>query len=100
MKQKKVPMRKCTGCCEMKPKRELVRIVKAPDVKDENGEIIAAGEISLDLGGKKPGRGAYICPNPDCLGAAIKAKRLERTFSARIPDEVYDEIRRELSSVE
>lgn len=100
MKQKKVPMRKCTGCGEMKPKRELVRVVKAPDVKDENGEIIAKGEVSLDLSGKKPGRGAYICSNPDCFKKAVKAKRLERAFSAQIPEEILDEIEKELSSVE
>ena len=100
MKQKKIPMRKCTGCGEMKPKRELVRIVKAPEVKDENGEVIAAGEVSLDLSGKKPGRGAYICNNPECLKKAVKARRLERAFSMQIPDEVFDEIQKELSGIE
>ena len=97
MKQKKIPMRKCTGCGEMKPKRELVRVVKAPDVKDENGEITAKGEISLDLTGKKPGRGAYICNNPDCLKKAVKAKRLERAFQTSIPDKVFEQINEEMS---
>lgn len=60
MKQRKMPLRKCTGCGEMKEKRELIRVVKAPDTKDENGEIIAKGEISLDLTGRKAGR-AHMC---------------------------------------
>ena len=67
MKQRKMPLRKCTGCGEMKEKRELIRVVKAPDTKDENGEIIAKGEISLDLTGRKAGRGAYVCRNLACL---------------------------------
>lgn len=96
MKQKKIPMRKCTGCGEMKPKRELIRVVKAPDVKNESGEITAKGEISLDLAGKKPGRGAYICPCSDCFEKAVKAKRLERAFQTAIPQEVFDSIKREL----
>ena len=57
MRQKKIPMRKCTGCGEMKPKKELVRVVKAPDKKDDDGNVISQGEVSLDLTGKKPGRG-------------------------------------------
>ena len=60
MKQRKMPLRKCTGCGEMKEKRELIRVVKAPDTKDENGEIISKGQISLDLTGRKAGRGAYV----------------------------------------
>ena len=97
MKQKKIPMRKCTGCGEMKPKRELVRIVKAPDIKDENGEISAKGAVSLDLTGKKAGRGAYICNNPDCFKKAVKAKRLERAFRTAIPDEVFEQINEEMT---
>ena len=62
---KKVPLRKCTGCGEMKEKRELIRVVKAPEKKDENGNVISGGEISLDLTGRKPGRGAYVCKNAD-----------------------------------
>lgn len=76
--QKKIPMRQCLGCREMKAKRELIRAVKSP-----------SGEISLDFKGKTPGRGAYICPNTECLKKAIKAKALEKAFSAQIPDEVY-----------
>ncbi len=96
MRPKKVPMRKCTGCAEMKEKRELVRVVKAPDVTDENGSVIQKGEISVDLTGKKPGRGAYVCNNPDCLKAARKARRFERAFSCKIPDEVYERLEQEL----
>ncbi len=82
---KRVPLRKCTGCGEMKPKRELVRVVKSPE-----------GEISLDTTGRKPGRGAYVCRNGDCLRAARKARRLERAFSCQIPAEVYDRMEEEL----
>ena len=100
MRQKRVPMRMCTGCGEMKPKKELVRVVKAPDVKDENGEITAHGGVSLDLPGRKPGRGAYVCKNPACLKAARKARKFERAFSCRIPAEVYDQMEEELTSNE
>ncbi|OUP12456.1 RNase P modulator RnpM [Anaeromassilibacillus sp. An200] len=86
MHQKKIPMRMCTGCGEMKPKKELVRVVKSPE-----------GEVSLDLTGKKPGRGAYVCRSAECLKAARKARRLERAFSCRIPDTVYDRMEEELS---
>lgn len=75
---KKIPMRQCLGCREMKPKRELIRAVKSPE-----------GEISLDFRGKKPGRGAYVCPDPACLAKARKSKGLERAFSMAIPAEVY-----------
>lgn len=97
MHQKKVPLRKCTGCGEMKPKKELIRVVKAPDQKNEAGEITGPGEISLDLTGKKPGRGAYVCKSLACLKAARKARRFERAFSCRIPDEVYDIMEEELA---
>ena len=91
MKQRKMPLRKCTGCGEMKEKRELIRVVKAPDTKDENGEIIAKGEISLDLTGRKAGRGAYVCRNLACFEKARKARRFERSLSCKIPDEVYEQ---------
>ena len=97
MKQKKIPMRKCTGCGEMKPKRELVRVVKAPDVKNESGEIVTPGEVSLDLGGKKPGRGAYVCRSRECLNKAVKAKRFERAFCTRIPPEVFETMLEEIA---
>lgn len=76
---KKIPMRQCLGCREMKPKRELIRVVRSPE-----------GEISLDFRGKKPGRGAYVCPAPECLKRVRKSKALERAFSAQLPAEVYD----------
>ena len=78
---KRIPLRKCTGCGEMKPKTELVRVVKSPE-----------GELSLDLTGKKSGRGAYVCTDPACLAAARKARRLEKAFACRVPDELYREI--------
>ena len=76
----------CTGCGQMKPKKELVRVVKSPE-----------GEISLDLTGKKPGRGAYVCRSADCLKAARKARRLERAFSCQISAELYERMEEELS---
>ncbi len=88
-KEKKVPLRKCLGCGEMKPKQELIRAVRSPE-----------GEISLDLTGKKNGRGAYICRNSKCLAAAIKAKRFERAFGCSIEQQVYDSMLSELESEE
>ena len=79
MAEKKIPMRKCLGCNEMKPKRELIRAVKSPE-----------GEISLDLTGKKSGRGAYICPDKKCFDKARKGKRIEKALETSIPEEVYD----------
>ena len=96
MKQKKIPLRMCSGCGEMKPKKELVRVVKAPEKTDENGNV-TGGEISLDLTGRKPGRGAYVCHGPECLIKARKARRFERAFSCKIPDEVYDTMEAEIS---
>ena len=97
MRVKKVPMRKCNGCGEMKPKKELVRVVKAPDIKDEEGNVISPGEISLDLVGKKPGRGAYVCNNIECLRAARKTRRIERAFSCQIPSQVYAAMEEEMN---
>lgn len=100
MKQKRIPLRKCTGCGEMKPKMELVRVVRAPDVKDEQGNVISQGQVSLDLTGKKPGRGAYVCKNTQCLEKAIKARRFERAFSCKIPSEIYDAMIKEMDECE
>lgn len=100
MKQKKQPLRKCSGCGEMKEKRELVRVVKSPQTKDENGAVVSGGEISLDLSGKKAGRGAYVCKNKICLEKAQKARRFERSFSCKIPDEVYEKLLQELEQTE
>lgn len=96
MKQKKVPMRRCSGCMEMKEKRELIRVVKSPLVNDENGDLIGGGEISLDLTGKKSGRGAYVCKNLECFEKAKKARRFERSLSCKIPEEVYVQMQAEL----
>ena len=71
----------------MKPKKELVRVVRSPE-----------GEISIDLVGKKPGRGAYVCRDANCLAKARKAKRLERAFSCEIPDDVYERMEEELKN--
>ena len=78
MQQKKIPMRQCLGCREMKPKKELIRVVRSPE-----------GEISLDFRGKANGRGAYVCPDPACLKKAIRAKALERALETGIPEEIY-----------
>lgn len=75
---KKLPLRQCAGCREMKAKNELVRVVRAPE-----------GEISLDFRGKAPGRGVYVCPNLACLQRAQKARALERSLNTVIPPEIY-----------
>ena len=97
MRQKKIPLRKCSGCGEMKPKQELVRVVKAPSVTAEDGTVLRQGEISLDLTGKKSGRGAYVCQDIACLKMARKARRLERAFSCKIPEELYDQLEEEMT---
>ena len=83
----------------MKEKRELIRVVKAPEKKDENGNVISGGEISLDLTGRKPGRGAYVCKNTDCFEKARKARRFERSLSCKIPEDVYEQMSKELENV-
>ena len=95
---KKIPLRKCTGCGEMKPKRELIRVVKSPEQLDENGNRLSGGEISLDLTGKAAGRGAYVCKDPDCFRAARKARRFERSLSCKIPEAVYERLNAELEA--
>lgn len=86
MTTKKVPLRKCTGCGEMKKKKEMIRVIKTPE-----------DEILLDKTGKKNGRGAYICPTVQCLNSALKSKGLERSLKTPIPREVYDTLLKELS---
>ncbi len=93
MRTRKQPQRKCMGCNEMFDKKELVRVVKTKISDDPE-----AYEISLDLTGKKAGRGAYVCRNADCLQKARKARRLERALDCRIPDEVYDRMEREMEA--
>ena len=83
--QRKIPMRQCTGCREMKPKKELIRVVRASD-----------GQVSIDAGGKRSGRGAYICNDAECLKKAIKSKALERAFGVEIPDEVYESLQSQM----
>ena len=85
MQQKRIPMRQCVGCREMKPKKELIRVVKSPE-----------GTIYLDFRGKAPGRGAYVCPDLECLKRARKARALERAFSAPMPDGVYDALEEQM----
>ena len=85
---KKIPMRQCLGCREMKPKKELIRVVRSPE-----------GEVSLDFRGKLPGRGAYVCPQAECLKKARKAKALERAFSAPLPPEVWEALEEQMKEV-
>ncbi len=89
MATKKVPMRMCTGCKEMKPKKELIRVVKTAD-----------GEIFIDNKGKANGRGAYICNDKACLEKAIKIGALSRAFATKIPQEIYDRLKEEIENVE
>lgn len=76
---KKVPMRQCLGCRQMMPKRELVRVVRSPE-----------GVVSLDRSGRSPGRGAYLCGDPDCFAKAKKSKALERAFGVPVSEQVYE----------
>ena len=94
---KKIPLRKCTGCGEMKPKRELIRVVRAPDQKDENGNVVASGGVSLDLTGKKSGRGAYVCHSAACFKKARKANRFAAALEVEIPADVLDALEEEIS---
>ncbi len=87
MKQKKIPLRRCNGCGEQKPKRELVRVVKSPE-----------GEIALDLTGKMPGRGAYICNDSACLQKARKSRRIDRVFETSIPDAVWEQMEEKIKA--
>ena len=89
MQTKKIPVRMCSGCGEHFPKKELVRVVRSP-----------GGELSMDLTGRKPGRGAYLCPKVECLRKARKAKRLERSLACQIPEEVYTRLEEEISQSE
>ena len=89
MKPKKIPMRMCVGCREMKEKRELIRIVRTPE-----------GETLIDPTGKKSGRGAYVCRSPECLKRAIKQRQLERQLEVTLTEEVAEGLRRELEALE
>ncbi|MFA6940466.1 MAG: YlxR family protein [Clostridiaceae bacterium] len=87
MKVRKIPQRMCSGCLEKKDKKELIRVVKNKE-----------GQISIDLTGKKPGRGAYICRNLSCLEKAIKAKRLDRSLEVKIDEETFARLREEIGN--
>ena len=89
MKEKKVPMRMCVGCREMKPKRELLRVVKSPE-----------GQVSIDVTGRKPGRGAYVCRSAECMKKAIKQKQLERAFECPLGEETRESLMQELEKLE
>ena len=86
---KKVPMRKCVGCQEMKSKKEMIRVIRTSE-----------GEFLLDATGRKNGRGAYLCPNGVCLAKAVKNKGLERSFKQAIPKEVYEALEKEMEVLE
>ena len=83
--QKKIPQRQCMGCRERRAKRELIRVVRSPE-----------GNVSLDFAGKMNGRGAYICPNSECLKKAIRSKALDRSLEVTIPEEVYARLEKEM----
>ena len=87
MKVKKIPMRMCTGCMEMKPKKELIRVVKSPE-----------GQVSVDLTGKKAGRGAYICRDIKCLENSVKAKRLGRNLEVTIDEQILNRLKDEIGN--
>ena len=86
---RKVPLRKCVGCGEMKPKKELIRVVRCED-----------GTFVLDATGKKNGRGAYLCPSKECFDKAVNNKGLERSFKQAIPAEVYERLEKEMIEIE
>ena len=88
-KVKKIPQRQCVGCREMKDKKSLLRVVKSPE-----------GDVSLDFIGKKPGRGAYVCPSAECLKKARKSRALERCLEVPISQEVYDRLEKEMEDHE
>ena len=85
--QKKIPQRQCMGCRERKNKRDLIRVVRMTD-----------GNVSLDFSGKLNGRGAYLCPDPECLKKVRKSKALDRSLETPIPEEVYDRLEREMEA--
>ena len=88
MAEKKIPLRKCTGCGEMKSKKELIRVLKVAD----------SNEILLDTTGRKNGRGAYLCNSLDCFQKARKTRGLERSLQMKIPDDIYETLEKELTT--
>ena len=89
MKEKKLPMRMCVGCREMKPKKELLRVVRSPE-----------GTVSIDATGRKPGRGAYVCRSAECLKKALKQRQLERAFECPLGEETHASLLQELEQME
>ena len=89
MKTKKLPERFCLGCQQSLPKKSLVRIVRSPE-----------GDFSVDITGKMPGRGAYICPKAECFEKAQKSRGLERSFKGKVPKEVYEQLAEQVASLE
>ena len=87
MTEKKIPLRRCAGCGEQKPKGELIRVVRRPD-----------GTVALDATGRQNGRGAYLCPKKACLAKARRSGRIARGLSVSVPDEVWDAMERELEA--
>ena len=85
--QKKIPQRQCMGCRERKAKRDMIRVVRCTD-----------GTVNLDFGGKMNGRGAYVCPDPECLKKAVRSKALDRSLEVTIPEEVYDRLSKEMEA--
>ena len=85
--QKKIPQRQCMGCRERKAKRDMIRVVRATD-----------GSVTLDFGGKLNGRGAYVCPDPECLKKAQRSKALDRSLEVTIPEEVYQRLAKEMET--
>ena len=87
--QKKIPMRQCVGCREMKNKKEMIRVIRTPDQ-----------QFMIDATGRKNGRGAYVCLSQECLEKAVKTRGLERSLKTAIPDEVYEDLKKELNDIE
>ena len=88
MKEKKVPMRMCVGCREMKPKKELLRVVRSPE-----------GSLSVDATGRKPGRGAYVCRSAECLKKAMRSHAIDRALGVTVPQELYETLRLEMEAL-
>ena len=85
--QKKIPQRQCMGCRERKAKRDMIRVVRSTD-----------GTVNLDFGGKAPGRGAYVCPDPECLKKALRSKALDRSLEVTIPEDVILRLQKEMET--
>ena len=86
---KRIPLRQCLGCREMKPKAELMRVVRSPE-----------GTVSLDLRGKAPGRGAYVCRSADCLKKALRSKAISRSLETEIPPELYEALTQQMEGAD